>query len=139
MCPSAHTVAVSKPPCSYAEVVRKSKAIPTFSPQVCSLSGAEFHYIDLLETCDIDQLVARMHTTVSSTGFALVTADGGFDEEERYDEKEELHYRLILAEIISILLLQQLGGSCILKVFDTFTVTTTSIFGYFVGVTLLTT
>ncbi len=122
MSSSVHSVAVSKPPSSYAEVVQKGKAIPTFSPEVTSLPGTEFHYVDLMSRDKIAELVHQMYH-IAPDGFDLVTGDGGFDEEERYDEKEVLHYKLILGEVVAILLTQKLQGSCILKVFDTFTVT----------------
>ncbi len=127
MCESARVVAVSKPPSSYADVVRKGRAIPIFSPEVTILPGADFHYIDLLRGSTIRNLVNKLREDVAPLGFDLITGDGGFDEEERYDEKEVLHYKLILGEVICMLLLQKLGGSCILKVFDTFTVTTAHI------------
>ena len=53
----------------------------------------------------------------------LITADGGFDEGIDFNYKEQLHYTLILNEIYGALLLQELGGSFILKVFDIFTET----------------
>ena len=126
MNPDGHAVAVSKPPCSYAEVVTKGKAIPVFSPTVKTLQGTEFHYVDLLSPQALTVLLG-LARDVAPAGFDLVTADGGFDEEERYDEKEVLHYKLILSEVICILCTQKQGGTCVLKVFDTFTMTTVSI------------
>jgi 23S rRNA U2552 (ribose-2'-O)-methylase RlmE/FtsJ len=58
--------------------------------------------------------------------FHLITADGGFDEQERYDAKETLHYNLIFSEIVCILEKQRKGGSCVLKIFEIFTETTMS-------------
>ncbi len=50
----------------------------------------------------------------------LVTADGGFEwKNENYQEQEA--YILILGEIISALSIQAVGGSFVLKVFETFT------------------
>jgi len=51
----------------------------------------------------------------------LVTADGGFDEGTDFNNKEQLHYYLILNEIYSAIYLQKQGGYFILKVFDIFT------------------
>lgn len=51
----------------------------------------------------------------------LVTADGGFDwENENYQEQEA--YQLILGEIIGALRVQNKNGSFVLKLFETFTV-----------------
>ena len=52
----------------------------------------------------------------------LVTADGGFDwDDENYQEQEG--YQLILGEIIAALRVQAKGGHFVLKLFETFTIT----------------
>merc|ERR1711871_1235792 len=51
----------------------------------------------------------------------LVTADGGFDwSDENYQEQEA--YQLILGEIIGALRVQNKDGSFVLKLFETFTI-----------------
>jgi 23S rRNA U2552 (ribose-2'-O)-methylase RlmE/FtsJ len=55
--------------------------------------------------------------------FFLITADGGFDEGTDFNNKEQLHYFLILSEIYSAIKLQKENGHFILKVFDVFTQT----------------
>lgn len=118
MFPEAKSVAVSKPPSTYAEVVQKGRSIPTFSKNVLSLPDCEFIYLDLLSKHNAEKFTDRFDGK-----FDLITADGGFDEEERYDEKETLHYNLILAEIVIILMNQKISGQCVLKIFETFTET----------------
>ena len=51
----------------------------------------------------------------------LITADGGFDEGNDFNNKEQLHYYLILNEIYSAIAVQKENGHFILKVFDIFT------------------
>lgn len=51
----------------------------------------------------------------------LITADGGFDEGNDFNNKEQLHYYLILNEIYSAIAVQKKNGHFILKVFDIFT------------------
>jgi len=52
----------------------------------------------------------------------LVTADGGFDwDDENYQEQEA--YMLVLGEIIGALRVQNKEGSFVLKIFETFTLT----------------
>jgi len=52
----------------------------------------------------------------------LVTADGGFDwDDENYQEQEA--YMLVLGEIIGALRVQNKNGSFVLKIFETFTIT----------------
>jgi hypothetical protein len=60
---------------------------------------------------------------LSKKPFYLITADGGFDEGTDFNNKEQLHYGLILSEIYSAIYLQQQNGHFILKVFDIFTET----------------
>lgn len=61
--------------------------------------------------------------TISKNNFFLITADGGFDEGTDFNNKEQLHYSLILSEIYAAISSQQTNGHFILKVFDVFTET----------------
>lgn len=61
--------------------------------------------------------------TMVGKGCYLITADGGFDEGTDFNNKEQLHYLLILNEIYSAICLQKAEGHFILKVFDIFTET----------------
>jgi 23S rRNA U2552 (ribose-2'-O)-methylase RlmE/FtsJ len=121
MFPESNSVSVSRPPSSYAEVVRKSRSIPVFNRDVLKLPNCQFYYTDLTDPGNIAWLKDN-----HGAKFDLITADGGFDEEERYDAKEILHYNLIMGEIVAILSLQKPGGSAIIKIFETFTDTTIS-------------
>jgi 23S rRNA U2552 (ribose-2'-O)-methylase RlmE/FtsJ len=53
--------------------------------------------------------------------FHIITADGGFDEGTDFNNKEQLHYELILSEIYAAIKLQKQGGNFVLKMFDIFT------------------
>lgn len=118
------SIGVSKPPSTYADVVRKSRTIPLFDNTVTKLENVQLLYRDLLSTENLRNLVYEITQSDEGKKFDLITADGGFDEEERYDAKETLHFNLILNEIICILLTQKKNGMCVLKVFETFTATT---------------
>lgn len=76
-------------------------------------------------TGDINNLdnITYIKNMIGYNGCHIVTADGGFDEGTDFNNKEQLHYFLILNEIFSAICLQQLGGIFILKVFDIFTST----------------
>lgn len=123
---TCRSIAVSKPPSSYAEVVRKGRTIPTFADNVLALENTEFLYVDLLSSTHIwSQMLDNFKRDPElQNGFDFITADGGFDEEEQYDLKEILHYNLILSEIVCILLTQKINGGCVVKIFETFTETT---------------
>ena len=54
----------------------------------------------------------------------LVTADGGFDFSINFNEQEQLSYRLLLCEIVTALSVNTIGGTFVLKIFDTFTLFT---------------
>lgn len=60
---------------------------------------------------------------MTSASFYLITADGGFDEGTDFNNKEQLHYSLILNEISAAIRLQKYNGHFILKMFDIFTET----------------
>ena len=60
---------------------------------------------------------------LSKKKFHLITADGGFDEGIDFNNKEQLHYTLILSEINAAIKLQKENGNFILKVFDIYTQT----------------
>jgi len=74
-------------------------------------------------TGDINNLdnIHYVSHLVGDDGCYLVTADGGFDEGTDFNNKEQLHYYLILNEIYANICLQKINGIFILKVFDIFT------------------
>ena len=51
----------------------------------------------------------------------LITADGGFDFSVDFNHQEENFMRLLLSEIYTAVSIQRIGGTFIVKVFDTFT------------------
>lgn len=74
-------------------------------------------------TGDINNLDNIKYIKNLITDSYLITADGGFDEGTDFNNKEQLHYFLILNEIYSAICLQKTNGHFILKVFDIFTST----------------
>ena len=54
----------------------------------------------------------------------LVTCDGGFDYSSNFNRQEEMSYQIIFSEILLILGINKIGGSCIIKIFDIFTIFT---------------
>ncbi len=57
----------------------------------------------------------------------LITADGGFDVSYDYNNQEQISFNLIFSEIFTALNNQNIGGSFICKIFDTFTTSTTQL------------
>lgn len=53
----------------------------------------------------------------------FITADGGFDEGNDFNNKEQLHYTLFFTEIVYSLVFLKESGNFIIKFFDTFTET----------------
>ena len=51
----------------------------------------------------------------------IITADGGFDFSIDFNQQERMAAKLILAEILYTIVMQKKGGSCIIKMYDTFT------------------
>lgn len=101
----------------------RSYNLPSYNKRVINKNICVTYGKD--NTGDINNLdnIHHIKNLVGSNGSYLVTADGGFDEGTDFNNKEQLHYFLILNEIYSALCLQKLGGMFILKVFDIFTTT----------------
>jgi 23S rRNA U2552 (ribose-2'-O)-methylase RlmE/FtsJ len=75
-------------------------------------------------TGDINNIDNINHIkNIAKKQFYLITADGGFDEGNDFNHKEQLHYQLILNEIITAITLQKSNGHFILKMFDILTET----------------
>jgi 23S rRNA U2552 (ribose-2'-O)-methylase RlmE/FtsJ len=51
----------------------------------------------------------------------LITGDGGFNEDNKYNIKEQLHNKLFLSEIIIAVTNQKFDGKFVIKFFDTYT------------------
>ena len=51
----------------------------------------------------------------------IITGDGGFDFSVNYNKQEEKSISLIFAQCIYASIMQKVGGSFILKIFDLFT------------------
>ena len=67
--------------------------------------------------------ILKKHTNNQKNKFYLITSDGGFDEGSEFNNKEQLHYFLILNEILVAITLQEFNGCFIIKFFDIFTET----------------
>ena len=61
---------------------------------------------------------------VKKSSCSLVTADGGFDYSENFNNQEYLSYQLIYSEVFLALSLLKEGGTFICKIFDIFTIHT---------------
>jgi 23S rRNA U2552 (ribose-2'-O)-methylase RlmE/FtsJ len=73
-------------------------------------------------TGDINNIINIDHIYKKSKKlFYLITGDGGFDEGCNFNNKEQLHYNLILNEVYSAIKLQMTNGHFILKMFDIYT------------------
>lgn len=101
----------------------KTYNLPSYNKRVVNKNICVTYGKD--NTGDINNLdnIHHIKNLVGNDGSYLVTADGGFDEGTDFNNKEQLHYYLILNEIYSALCLQKQGGIFILKVFDIFTTT----------------
>jgi 23S rRNA U2552 (ribose-2'-O)-methylase RlmE/FtsJ len=101
----------------------KTYNLPSYNKRVVNRNICVTYGKD--NTGDINNLdnIHHIKNLIGNDGSYLVTADGGFDEGTDFNNKEQLHYYLILNEIYSTLCLQKQGGTFILKVFDIFTTT----------------
>jgi cap1 methyltransferase len=65
--------------------------------------------------------VKYLTNTLSIKNIHFITNDGGIDELEAFDSKEQLHHRLIFNQILTSICVLKNGGCMVLKVFDIFT------------------
>ena len=100
----------------------KSYNLPSYNKRVINKHICISYGKD--NTGDINNLenINYIKTQIHNKAY-LITADGGFDEGNDFNNKEQLHYYLILNEIYSAIALQKKNGHFILKVFDIFTKT----------------
>lgn len=117
-CYKIYTISLNKDLPQY-----KTYNLPSYNKRVINRNICVTYGKD--NTGDINNLdnIHHIKNLIGHDGSYLVTADGGFDEGTDFNNKEQLHYYLILNEIYSALCLQKQGGTFILKVFDIFTTT----------------
>lgn len=115
-CYKIYTISLNKDLPEYKEYNLPSYNKRVINKSVCVTYGRD-------NTGDINNLdnINDIKNIINSPGCDLVTADGGFDEGIDFNNKEQLHYLLILNEIYSAICIQKISGNFILKVFDIFT------------------
>ena len=64
--------------------------------------------------------VIALYKKLKPNGISLITADGGITENGNFNNKESLHTRLILSEMLVSLLILETDGIFVLKIFDIF-------------------
>jgi 23S rRNA U2552 (ribose-2'-O)-methylase RlmE/FtsJ len=74
----------------------------------------------------IDNIIF-LKDTIGENACDLVTCDGGFDFSRDYNIQEEVSSHLITCEVYATLMIQKIGGTAIIKVFDICNVDTMSI------------
>lgn len=72
---------------------------------------------DLYEPVNIKYLAHKLQ----NENIQFITCDGGIDEMDNFNMKEQLHHRLIYNELLTSIMILKRGGSMILKIFDIFT------------------
>jgi 23S rRNA U2552 (ribose-2'-O)-methylase RlmE/FtsJ len=72
------------------------------------------------DLCIIENMKTLV-TLLSKKNVMFITCDGGFNENNDFASKEQLHHHLIFKEIVTSLMILKNGGCMILKIFDIFT------------------
>ena len=85
-----------------------------------SMSNLYLTYNDIYQIKHINYILSNFYKEKAE----LVTCDGGFDYSSDFNRQEEMSYQIIFSEIVLILGINKVGGSCIIKIFDTFTIFT---------------
>lgn len=101
----------------------KSIDLPSYNKSILQKHVCITYGID--NTGDINKWenITYISKLTKNKHFYLITADGGFDEGKDFNNKEQLHYSLILSELFLAIQLQKHCGNFILKMFDIFTET----------------
>ena len=61
-----------------------------------------------------------MENRIGNKKAEIVTADGGFDFSVNYNQQEFLAQKLIFSQVVLAVSIQEIGGSFIIKFFDTY-------------------
>jgi 23S rRNA U2552 (ribose-2'-O)-methylase RlmE/FtsJ len=110
-----YTISLNKECLNYKHFNLPSYNKIVMNKYVCLTCGDD-NTGDINNINNIDSIYRKSLNT-----FYLITGDGGFDEGCNFNNKEQLHYKLILHEVYSAIKLQSVNGHFILKMFDIFT------------------
>jgi hypothetical protein len=97
---------------------RKSQAFLTTHPQVLITYGADTTG-NLYSLANQDSFAATAATHLPSGKADLYTADGGFDFSADFNGQENTVQRLLIAEVLAGMSTLRIGGTMIIKMFDT--------------------
>jgi 23S rRNA U2552 (ribose-2'-O)-methylase RlmE/FtsJ len=95
---------------------RKSKYFLVNNPNVIIETGCEGSNGDLTKPENLRYCYDKYNGKID-----LITGDGGFDFSFQYPQQEQISTKLIMCQIGFAIAMQKLGGTFILKVYDTFT------------------
>ena len=100
----------------------KNYNIPNWSRLKKNVNTPNLHlsYNDIYQIKHINYILSNFNKEKAD----FVTCDGGFDYSSDFNRQEEMSYRIIFSEILLILGINKIGGSCIIKIFDIFTIFT---------------
>ena len=77
-------------------------------------------YVDITKSEDIEKICNEMKDKKAD----LITGDAAFTLSKIYNYEEIVNYKILFGEIVTALLNQKVGGSFVLKIFDTLTYVT---------------
>ncbi len=106
--------------CHTMSLIKTDDNIPSFHNSIVQNKNIKIHngYDGSGNIYNIKNIV-DLKKNVKNIKF--ITADGGINENGKYNIKENLHHRLIFAEILTTLLILENDGIFVLKIFDIFT------------------
>lgn len=111
------SVAISREP---SRKLYSNEGYPPFHRTLLQDDNIETLYGDVSDEKFIKNFIDTRISNSQTKKFAFVTADGGLDDGRNYTKKESLHHDLFFCETKAILALQDVGGSCVIKFYETF-------------------
>tara|TARA_Y100000389_G_scaffold202053_1_gene246360 strand:+ start:116 stop:1309 length:1194 start_codon:yes stop_codon:yes gene_type:complete len=100
--------------------------LPDFSEEVPEISNCIITYGkdgtgNLYNTKNIKNLSCNLEQATGCCKANIITADGGFDVSENFNNQEALSMRLFISQVLTALETQEVGGHFVMKIFDTHT------------------
>jgi len=106
--------------CHTMSKISPDSNIPNYHKKIINNSNVKI-YKGITGDGDIYRLENIIYLMKNIKNVLFITADGGIPVNEDFDIKEQIHYKLIYSQLLTIILILENNGSCVIKFFDSIT------------------